>query len=115
MASYDIIEGNRKDSIVYRHGAYTFRKDKDPHGVRYLRCVRYRNGCSARARIDLDSDTFSVIGEHEGHESTENQIEISKVISKLKRRAEFRKERFVKYLTKKPINQKLEDILAFLG
>ena len=52
-------------------------------------CVRYRDGCSARARIDLDSVTFTIIGEHEGHESTENQIEISNVVSKLKRRAEF--------------------------
>ena len=57
--------------------------------MRYLRCVRYRDGCSARARIDLDSDTFFVIGEHEAHESTKNQIEISKVVSKFKRRAEF--------------------------
>ena len=89
MASYEIIESHRKDSTVYRHGANTCRKYKDSHGVRYLRCVRYRDGCSARARIDLDSDTFSVIGEHEGHESTEKQIEISKVVSKLKRRAEF--------------------------
>ena len=89
MASYDIIEANRKDSIVYRHGAYTFRKDNDSHGVRYLRCVRYRDGCRARASIYLDSYTFSVIGEHEGHESTENQIEINEVVSKLKRRAEF--------------------------
>ena len=53
MASYEVIEGHRKDSIVYRHGAYTFRKDKDSHGVRYLRCVRYTDGSSARVRIDF--------------------------------------------------------------
>ena len=70
MASYGIIEGLRKDSIVYRRGAYSFRK------------IRIPMAC-ARARIDI------VIGEHEGHESTEKKIEISKVVSKLKRRAEF--------------------------
>ena len=49
----EIIEGHRKDSIVYRHGPYTFRKDNDSHGVIYLRCVRYSDGCSARAIINL--------------------------------------------------------------
>ena len=86
MANYEII-GHRKDSVVYRHGAYTFRKDKDFHGVRYLRCVRYRDGCPARARIDLNSGAFSVFREHESHESTEEQVEIS-IMLKLKRRAE---------------------------
>ena len=64
MTSYEVVEGFRKDSKVYHYGSYNYRKSKDCNGIRYLRCIKYRDGCPAYARLDLESYVFSVIGEH---------------------------------------------------
>ena len=88
MANYDVIEGIRKDSSIFVHGSYSYRKDKDYKGIRYLRCTKFRDGCSARARICLHSNVFSIIQDHGNHETADTQVKITKVISKLKRKAE---------------------------
>ena len=88
MANYDVIEGIRKDSFIFIHGSYTYRKDKDYKGIRYLRCTKFRDGCSARARVCFHSNVFSIIQEHVNHETAETQVKITKVLSKLKRKAE---------------------------
>ena len=53
-----------------------------------MRCIKYRDGCPARARLDLESEVFSVIGEHLCPGSTENITEICKVVSRIKREAD---------------------------
>ena len=88
MASYEVMEGIRKDSKVYRNGSYNYRKDVDCIGVRYMRCIKYRDGCPARDRLDLESYVFSVSGENLCPGSTETQTEISKVVSRIKRKSE---------------------------
>ena len=84
--NYEIIEGCRKDSIVYSSGGYTYRKDIDVKGVRYLRCTKLREGCPARTKIYLDC--ISIIKEHESHDVSESKIEIIKVMSRVKRKAD---------------------------
>ena len=50
MVNYEIIEGCRKDSFIYVNGGYTYRKDKDVKGIRYLRCTEFNVGCPGRAK-----------------------------------------------------------------
>ena len=78
--------------------------------IRYLRCIKYRDGCPARARLYLELDVFSVSGEPFCPGSTENQTEISKVVSRIKINQKFRNANFVKSLMRKSINQKLVGI-----
>ena len=89
MANYETLEVNRKNSLLYRNGIYTYLKDQDTNGVRNLRCIKYKDGCSARAKINLDLNIFSLLKEHDNHESTERDIEVMKVKSSLKRRSEY--------------------------
>ena len=89
MENYETLEGHRKSSLVYRYETHCFSKDKDQNGVRYLKCVKYKDGCPARAKLHLELNEFSVIKEHENHLSTERDIEILKVKSKLKRKSEY--------------------------
>ena len=51
-------------------------------------CIKYRDGCPSRARLDLESDVFSVSGEYLCPKSKETQTEISKVVSRIKRKSE---------------------------
>ena len=88
MARYEVMEGYRKDSKVYRNGSYNYRKDKDCNGVRYIRCIYYRDGCPASAILDLGSDVFSVSGEHLCQGSTKKQTEIIRVVSRIIRKSE---------------------------
>ena len=88
MANYETLECNRKNSLLYRNGICTYLKDQDTNGVRYLRCIKYKDGCSAHAKINLDLNIFSLLKENGNHESTERDIEVMKVKSSLKRRSE---------------------------
>ena len=89
MTNYEILEGHRKGSLVYRNGTNIYIKDKDTNGVRYLRCDMYKDGCPARAKIHLESNYFSILQEHDNHESRKREIEVMKLTSKLKRKSEF--------------------------
>ena len=42
MANYGNVEGCRKDSSIYVYGGYTYRKDKDVNGIRYLDSLKSR-------------------------------------------------------------------------
>ena len=86
MANYEIIEGCRKDSFIYVNGGYTYRKDKDVKGIRYLRCTEFKVGCRGRAKIS--SDMISITNEHKHHEESETNVEIRKLLTKVKRKAE---------------------------
>ena len=63
MANYETLEGHRKNSLLYRNGykSHFDLKDQDSNGVRYLRCIKYKDGCRARAKINLDLNIFSLL------------------------------------------------------
>ena len=86
MAKYEIIEGCRKDSFIYVNGGYTYRKDKDVKGIRYLRCTEFKVGCPGRAKIS--SDMISITNEHKHHEESETNVEIRDLLTNVKRKAE---------------------------
>ena len=86
MANYEIIEGCRKDSFIYVNGGYTYRMDKAVKGIRYLRCTEFKVGCPGRAKIS--SDMISITNEHKNHEESETNVEIRKLLTKVKRKAE---------------------------
>ena len=64
MANYETLEGHQKNSLLYRNGIYTYLKDQDSNSVRYLRCIKYKDGCRARAKINLNLNIFSLLKEH---------------------------------------------------
>ena len=89
MANYDVLEGNRRGSLVYRNGTHTYIKDKDSDGIRYLRCAKYKYGCPGRAKFDSNLDVFSMVRDHGNYESFERDIEVNNLKSKLKGKAEY--------------------------
>ena len=49
MTNSECFKGIWKDSFIVVYGSYSYRKDKDHKGIRYLRCAKLRGGCNARA------------------------------------------------------------------
>ena len=99
MANYDVIEGNRKDSFIFVNGAYSYRRDKGYNGIRYLRCTKFRD--SARARICVQSNVFSIKQEHDNHETAETQVEIRRFYQNISGKQKIPSKRYLKFLMKK--------------
>ena len=91
---------------------YTYRKDKEVEGVRYLRCTKFREGCPSRAKISLEF--IYIIKEHENHEASESKIEIRKVLSRVKRKAEHSQESLRELFDKEANESEVGGLISFV-
>ena len=86
--NYYVIEGSRKNSKLYVHNSflYLFHRDCEAHFT--VRCREWKkSNCKARGKIMKLNDFFEDIGNHT-HPSNEEEIDLLKMKTKLKRKSE---------------------------
>ena len=113
MSSYEIMEGKRKGSQVFISGSYLSTKEKDRARYRYLKCVEFWKGCPGRASIYSETDQLTITKAHNNHHQvTDEKVEVLKLKTTLKRKAETSQGTLGKPLATKRINQWLVDRLV---
>ena len=73
----------------------------DYKGIRYLRCTKFRDGCSARARLCLQSNEFSIIQEHNDHETAGHRLKLQRFYQNLSEKLKIPNNLYVKFLMKR--------------
>ena len=68
-------------------------------GIKYMRCIKIRDGCSDRERECMQSNLFSII--QENNETDGQQVEITKVISNSSEKHKIPTILYVKFPMKK--------------